>query len=189
MSEFNNSETPMFPKDVYENLPVFLKDCTDMFREDIEKDVFLISAIGVLSGCMPNVAGSYFDRLYFPYSYIFITAPPASGKGIITWSKKLGVVIHDSYVDETNNSIKDYKSKLADYKKKSKKNESHKIICPEEPPMRMLFLPANSSSSMFYKLLYDNLKRKLIPFLNPLNKNGGISAIYFERLLNTKIPL
>ena len=67
--------TPQLPADIYENLPSILRESTALFQDAIEKDVFLIGSIAVLSGCLPNVEGIYFDEPHSAHLYAFITAP------------------------------------------------------------------------------------------------------------------
>jgi len=46
--------TPTLPIEIYSNLPVILRESCDLFQDGIEKDVFLIASIAVLSGCLPK---------------------------------------------------------------------------------------------------------------------------------------
>ena len=52
--------TPQLPAGIYENLPEILRESAGLFEDAIEKDVFLIGTIAVLSGCFPNIEGIYF---------------------------------------------------------------------------------------------------------------------------------
>src|SRR5690554_2627882 len=73
--------TPKIPTEVYSQLPEILRESCEMFADAIEKDVFLIGAIAVISGSLPNIEGIYFDEPHSAHLYSFVTAPAGSGKG------------------------------------------------------------------------------------------------------------
>ncbi len=147
--------TPQIPSEVYEQLPEILKESTDMFQENTEKDVFLIGAISVISGCLPNIEGLYFDEPVSAHLYAFITAPAGSGKGKLKWAKYFGLEIHKSIVEQTNRERQEYESVLENYNNLNK-NQRQGVEHPREPKHKMFFIPANSSSSAFIQALSDN---------------------------------
>jgi hypothetical protein len=116
--------SPMIPKEVYDNLPDILKRAVAPLHDGRERDVFLTGALGVLSGCFP-ITGTYQYKETSPNLYAFVVAPPANGKGILTYCRVLGQKIHDK-----NKFVLDA----------SKKGEK-------------LFIPANASSAAVIKLL------------------------------------
>lgn len=154
-------DTPLLPVEVYDHLPKMLHDCCRLFKPGIEKDIFLLSALTVLSGCLPNVEGIYFNRHLSAHLYLFITGPSASGKGTMLWARYLAQSIHESMVSETIARKNEYKQQLDDYEHLSK---SQKIGMerPEEPERKMLFIPANSSNAALTQLLAENNFRGII---------------------------
>lgn len=147
--------TPQIPSEVYENLPEILKESTQMFSDGIEKDVFLIGAISVISGCLPNVAGIYFDEPVSAHLYSFITAPAGSGKGKLKWAKYFGLKIHKSMVEQSIRAKEEYEQELENYNNLNK-NQRQGVERPREPKRKMFYIPANSSSSAFIQALSDN---------------------------------
>ena len=147
--------TPKIKPEVYNNLPKILKESSEMFNEDIEKDVFLIGAITLLSGCLPNIEGIYFDEPHSAHLYAFITAPAGSGKGKLKWAKYFGQAIHKSIVKNSNEVKEEYNKELEQYNNlnKTQKKDAEK---PKSPKYKMFFVPANSSSSAFIQALADN---------------------------------
>lgn len=138
--KFNNA--------IYNDLPEVLKKITSGF-ENREKDILLLSALGVLSSCLPNIIGTYDGNEYCPNLYIFIIAPPASGKGVMKWARKLIVPIHKAIL---NHSLDDlYKFKI----EKSNKRQN-------PPPIRVKILPGNVSSAKFYDHLKNAIDSLLI---------------------------
>ncbi|MBW8333159.1 MAG: DUF3987 domain-containing protein [Prolixibacteraceae bacterium] len=147
--------TPQLPPEIYSNLPEILRESADLFLDSVEKDVFLIGSIAVLSGCLPNISGIYFDEPHTAHLYAFITAPAGSGKGKMKWSKYFGQAIHDHMTEQSRNERAAYESELEQYNNLTKAQRQG-AQRPEEPPRKMFFIPANSSSSAFIQALSDN---------------------------------
>ena len=148
-------DTPRIPAEVYQNLPEILKASTEMFQEAIEKDVFLIGAISVISGCLPNIEGIYFDEPHSAHLYAFITAPAGSGKGKLKWAKYFGLKIHKTMVRESIRKKEEYEHDVEEYNNLNKKQRQG-VERPREPKRKMFYIPANSSSSAFIQALSDN---------------------------------
>ncbi|HZL11568.1 MAG TPA: DUF3987 domain-containing protein [Prolixibacteraceae bacterium] len=147
--------TSTLPNEIYSNLPEILRESCDLFQEGIEKDVFLIGSIAVLSGCLPKIEGIYFDEKQSAHLFTFITAPAGSGKGKMKWSKYFGQVIHRKMVEQSKNERATFESEMEAYNNLTRK-ERQDNEKPEEPPRKMFFIPANSSSSAFIQALADN---------------------------------
>jgi hypothetical protein len=147
--------TPQLPPEIYSNLPEILRESADLFQDAVEKDVFLIGAIAVLSGCLPNIQGIYFDEPCTAHLFAFITAPAGSGKGKMKWSKFFGQAIHDHMTEQSRNERAAFESELEQYNNLTKAQRQG-AAKPEEPPRKMFFIPANSSSSAFIQALSDN---------------------------------
>jgi len=147
--------TPQLTPEIYSNLPEILWESADLFQDSVEKDVFLIGAIAVLSGCLPNIQGIYFDEPCTAHLFAFITAPAGSGKGKMKWSKYFGQAIHDHMTEQSRNERAAFESELEQYNNLTKAQRQG-ALRPEEPPRKMFFIPANSSSSAFIQALSDN---------------------------------
>lgn len=159
--ETQNSEletifnTPPIPAEVYSQLPEILRESCDMFADAIEKDVFLIGAISVISGSLPNIEGIYFDEPVSAHLYAFITAPAGSGKGKLKWAKFFGMRIHKNMVEQSIREKEAYELELENYNNLNK-NQRQEMERPREPKRRMFYIPANSSASAFIQALSDN---------------------------------
>ena len=147
--------TPKIPTEVYSQLPEILRDSCEMFADSIEKDVFLSGAIAVISGCLPNVEGIYFDEPVSAHLYSFITAPAGSGKGKLKWAKFFGMRIHRNMVEQSIREKEAYEQEMENYNNLNK-NQRQGVERPREPKRRMFYIPANSSSSAFIQALSDN---------------------------------
>ena len=151
--------SPMIPEYIYEALPKTLRDACNVFNGR-KRDVFLTSALSVISGGLHNVYGLYDKERVFPNLYSFVIAPPASGKGSMKFAKQLGDCFHDLLFSQSKEELKEYKKvkRLFDRKlKKAKTDEQiEALIEPEKPKSSMFFIPADTSSAMMIKHLEDN---------------------------------
>jgi len=140
---------PFLPDDIFPDLPTILFNGCQAFSDKRERDVFFTGALSILSGCMVNVSGGYRGKQHYANLFCFIIAPAASGKGALTFSKDLGEKYHDKLVSESREKQKAYEVAEREYKKMiaNKKVDITKIEPPEEPPFKVLFIPANNSSA------------------------------------------
>ncbi len=138
-------ENNLLPETIYDNLPDFLKELTTPF-EGRERDIVLLSSIGVISACLPNVFGTYDRDKYYSHLFILIIAPPASGKGVMNKSKKLIDEIH-TYTKAVS------QAEIDNCLEETKNDKSSKGKCPE---LIIKILPGNVSSSKVYKHLQNN---------------------------------
>jgi len=143
--------TPCIPAELYLKLPELLKRGCLPFQTDREKDMFVTGAITVLSGCLSSVSGTYDQHTVWANLFAFFVAPAASGKGALSSTKELGMIIHREMLMDSQMEMKIYEQELEQYKftKRSKKKDSS---TPEpDPPIKpkfpILFIPANSSSA------------------------------------------
>lgn len=140
---------PFIPDEVFPLLPEILKNGSSVFEDRRERDIFLTGALSIISGCMRNVVGLYRAKEHYANLFVFIIAPAASGKGSLTFAKALGDKFHDKLVAESTEKLKIYKIELQEYKRKlsDKKQDISELEPPEEPPFKVLYIPANNSSA------------------------------------------
>lgn len=157
--------TPIIPQSVYDNLPPILKEGAEAFKEDREKDTFVTGALAILSGCIPNVTGEYGGRTVYPNLFSFVLAPAASGKGALQSSKELADKYHTETLKISSDQKKEYDIKMADYKKAQrfkKKEDNTPDEIPEEPPFKVVFIPANASNASLIQHLQKNKGKGII---------------------------
>nr|WP_321221358.1 DUF3987 domain-containing protein [uncultured Psychroserpens sp.] len=136
---------------IYNDLPEMLKSLTEPFT-DREKDIVLLSCIGVLSSCLPKVSGKYGRDEVYANIYFLLLAPAASGKGAMMYSRILIEKIHDKIKNESLERIEKFKQA-----QKNKKNKEFLDI----PPLEVKILPANTSSTGML-LLMDSSKHGVL---------------------------
>jgi hypothetical protein len=128
------------------------------FKDSRERDVFLTGALAILSGCIPDVKGLYYQQVVYPNLFSFIIAPAASGKGALKFSKCLGDSYHDRLIKESNEDLQNYKTEMNEYKANmySRKKSEPTVDPPEQPPFKVLYIPANSSYAKILSHLMQN---------------------------------
>ncbi len=154
IAETAEIELPTFSSQTYEDLPDFLKKIANTSNSEQDSDILLLGTLTVLSACMPHIKGVYDRRTVYPNLFLFITARASSGKGRLNLCRHLVEPIHERLREINEAEVMDYKHRLAEYNAAGKKKVD--MEKPEEPPMRMLFIPANSSATAVYQVLNDN---------------------------------
>ncbi|MDG1919975.1 MAG: DUF3987 domain-containing protein [Flavobacteriaceae bacterium] len=152
-------KSPMIPEEVYENLPPTLKESCKVFSGR-ERDVYLTSALSVVSGGLSNIKGVYDNDIVYPNLYSFIIAPAASGKGSMKYAKSLGDCYHNLLQEQNVQAKINYNRDVEIYnlKKKMAKKEEDIVDLkkPEKPKYKAFFIAGNISSAMLHKVLESN---------------------------------
>ena len=140
---------PYIPDDIFDKLPEIFKKGSAIFENKRQRDVFLTGALTILSGCMKNVLSLYNGEENHANIFSFVVAPAASGKSGLTSAKALGMKFHNRLLDESEAKKKTYTIQMQAYKKKltDKNCSAEDLEMPEEPPFKVLFIPANNSSA------------------------------------------
>lgn len=144
-SQKKYGNTSIFPEYIYMYLPDTLKILCSHFRTNREKDMFLVCALTILSGCMPNIVGIYHQKLVYPNLFAGIAAPAASGKGVAAWAIKLLNKIQEKFQSIYLKELKEYNE--------AKKNDSEDLKLPR---LKMIKIPGNISSSGIIQVLSNS---------------------------------
>ena len=144
---------PSFPEEVFDGLPTLLKEAVDNAVSKDDRGTILIGSIVTLSVCFYNLCGVYDERIVYPNLYLFVTAEAGMGKGALSLCRELVVPINRELHELTNRLKAQYKAEMAEYVKGKK---SGGMDMPQEPPLRTLIVPANSSASAFLRIAKDN---------------------------------
>ena len=153
--EKRSFDTPGFGAGIYGKLPGMLRESAELFEEGPGRDVFLTGSLAVLSGCLPNIRGIYFDEPCSPHLYAFITAPAGSGKGKMKWARYFGQTIHEHLTEASKSAREEYRQEMERYNNLAPRDRLNENK-PCEPLQKMFFIPANSSSAAFIQALADN---------------------------------
>lgn len=134
--------------------PRFLQQIVDCGETNAQRDALLLGALTVLGASLNRLVRSLYGRKYiYPCLQTFVVAPPASGKGALTWVRKLVEPIHGRMMDEYRRAMELYKQeKLAFEQAGRNKTE---INMPELPPMKMFLIAGNNSATGMLENLMD----------------------------------
>jgi hypothetical protein len=153
LEETEEKPLPTIPETVYQNLPDFLKRTTAKATSPEDKDLLLLGSLVAVSPCLPNIYGIYAERNVYPNLFLFVAAQASAGKGRLTLCRKLVEPIHRSLREQAKLEQEEYQRQLTEYAVAKDKTDMER---PQEPPLRMLIIPANNSATGLFQLLNDN---------------------------------
>jgi len=153
--------TPLFPDELYDNIPPILCECLEPDLLPRERDGRILSCLVAFSALMPKTWAKYGRKRYSPHLYAWIIAPPASGKGAAAAALHLLDVTNDIIEKESDAQQDKYERLLEEYNEcrlhnKKTKEKTELPEKPAEPPYRSLVIPANTSNSRVIVQLRDN---------------------------------
>jgi hypothetical protein len=149
---------PSLPSNVYDALPALLDEAASYFEQRHERDVFLASALGVLSGCLPNLGGYYGHNAEWVGAnlYMAIVAGAAGGKGPVKWGRRLSDVVDETLRKESDEAQTDWK------KERDRVEAAGETFEEPRPPNWSLVLPGNTSAAAFHEGLADRGGRAVL---------------------------
>ena len=144
---------PTFSAAVKPHLPQILRRVIEVADNERDADILLLGSLTAFSACLTKIFGIYDKRIVYPNLFTFITARASAGKGRLTLCKNLIDPVHNELRELNEAEKMDYKNKLNEYNCSKNKKSMEK---PEEPPLRLLLIPANSSATAVYQTLNEN---------------------------------
>ncbi|MBV4356299.1 DUF3987 domain-containing protein [Pinibacter aurantiacus] len=184
--------TPCLPKEVFDNSPHFVKKLTGLFPDERERDVFFLGLLTLASTCFPLVQGVYDSRRYRANLFTFISAPAASGKGVLSWVSKMGDAIHENFLNEFKRDFAEYQALNEEQRKEQPKPELKRLfIAADNTSANMI---ADLSINQLFGIIYDNEADTLTKanksehgnFSNLLRKFFQHETIHYERKTNNQ---
>lgn len=153
-------QMPTLPDEIFDTIPDFLKHITEVATSKEERDILLLGSLVTLSVAFPKVIGKYGDNPVNANLFLFIAAKASAGKGILIHCRKLIEPIHLAIRQQAKLMKQQYEVDLQEYNASKGKDSS--VEKPQTPPQKMLFIPANNSSTGFFELLNDSDGRGII---------------------------
>lgn len=86
--------TPVFPMEVFEQLPEFLKGFVDDCQDNRQRDMALTALLSILSGLITSTSTIYNGAKVYPCLGSMITAPSGSGKSVIVNVQRAFLDLH-----------------------------------------------------------------------------------------------
>ena len=152
--KLNTSELPTLPDTLFGKLPKLLQCLVQHTELNHERDILLIGSLVTLSACLPTISSVYGGQKVFANLFCFITAKASAGKGALNNCKYLVSEIHKQLREASSKAKVQFDIDLAEYNKAKKNNPT--LEKPKDPPSKMLFIPANNSSTGAYQILSDS---------------------------------
>ena len=126
--------------------PPFLNQLIDCGDSPAQRDILLLGAVTVLGATLNKHLRILYGRKYhYPCLQTFIVAPPASGKGALTWVRHLAEPIHEAMMEEFKSLRKEYRLEKARWGSLGK--ERAKTPEPEEPRPKMFLIAGDNSGT------------------------------------------
>ncbi len=154
-SQDEDRSLPLFDESVYANLPRILREAAATMNIPQEKDLILIGSIATLSCALLPLRTIYHGRTIYPNIYLFVPGPAGSGKGRLDFCYRLVKPIHLEKREIWQTAQTEYKQETDRYRALSKK-EKATATSPVKPPITLLRIPANTSSTAFAEAMADN---------------------------------
>jgi len=155
-----NTQLCSFPSEIFDQLPDLLRRITIKGTSPEDKDILLLGSLVSMSACLPNVFGVYAEREVFANLFLFVTAQASAGKGRLTLCRKLVDPIHKAMREQNKAEFESYQRDLTEYA--AAKGDKVNMEKPQEPPLKMLVIPANNSATGLFQILNDNNGKGLI---------------------------
>lgn len=147
-------EQPTLPDNLFTQLPDFFKRVVERASSKEERDILLLGAMVALGSCLTSFSGIYDEITVFPNLFLYVTAKASSGKGRLILCRSLVNLIHQDKRKQFYQENLQYEVEMKEYN--ALKGKDLGLEKPKKPPVRMLFIPANNSSSGFLQLISDN---------------------------------
>ena len=132
----------------------FLQQVVDCGESPAQRDILLLGALTVFGATLNRLLSFVYGRkIKFPCLQTFVIAPPASGKGALTWVRRLAEPLHDALMESYSEKMKAYRLEKVQWdmlgKEKANKPE------PERPCMKMFLIAGDNSGAGMLENLMD----------------------------------
>jgi len=147
-------DSPMFPDEIFTNMPSLIQRCIAPFTDKRERDVVFTSLITVLSGILPNVTGTYSQEVINTNLFSFIIAPSAAGKGVMKFAQTLAQSVDEYLIQKSNQAFLEYQEELRRFEDNNDEDSNNRP--PDKPLLKSLLIPGNTSYAKFMTHLKQN---------------------------------
>ncbi|WP_165154747.1 DUF3987 domain-containing protein [Parabacteroides sp. ZJ-118] len=126
--------------------PAFLRRLLDCGNSPAQRDILLLGAVTVLGATLNKRLRILYGRKFqYPCLQTFIVAPPASGKGALTWVRRLAEPFHDALMADYREKYDRFRTEKAEWDALGKQRS--KVPEPKQPPLRMFLIAGNNSGT------------------------------------------
>jgi hypothetical protein len=171
LSKFKNHdlveiESYEVPAEVFDRLPLILKECCNQFTSHSERNTFLLIALVAISGTLPGVKAHYNGDWVESNLYLYLLSAGGEGKGIIKLGILLLSAIQEMLQEETREAFEQYRAKESEYDTLRRAFEKNPVgdspIRPEPPRKSLLIGPGNITKAGLEQIMEQNNGRLTI---------------------------
>lgn len=146
------TDLPRFPDYRW---PAFLQTVMDCGESPAQRDILFLGAVTVLGSTINRLESFVYGRKKkYPCLQVFVTAPPASGKGALTWVRRLAEPIHNELMDTYREKMKVYRQEKTKWDSLGK--EKAHMPEPEQPRLKMLLIAGDNTGTGIQENLMDS---------------------------------
>lgn len=147
---------PTFSEEIRNDLPEFIKSAISRSDNEKEADILILGTLSVISACLPNYVAVYDDVTLYPNLCTLVTARAASGKGRVGHCRELVQPIHDELQKEFKARYASYEAKMVEYDRAKRDKKAAVPDKPEKPPLLMLVVQGDTTSTAVKQIMHDN---------------------------------
>lgn len=147
---------PSFSEEIRKDLPEFVQEVISRSDNEKEADILILGALSVVSACLPNYFAVYDDVTLYPNICTLVTARAASGKGRVGHCRELVQPIHDELQKDYKARFAAYESKMVEYDRAKRDKKAAVPDKPEKPPLLMLVVQGDTTSTAVKQIMHDN---------------------------------
>lgn len=141
--------------------PTFLQQIIDKGNTPAQKDALLLSAVTAIGAVINSKLRTHYNgKWYYACLMTFVVAPPASGKGALSWVRRLVEPLHDEIRQEVDDEYASYRQMKAAYDAAGKAKSEMDV--PVAPRNRMFIISANNSGTGMMENIMDAEGRCII---------------------------
>ena len=144
---------PFFPEG--HEWPRMLRQIMAFGQSREQRDVLLLGGLTTLGASLAQpLRFLYGGKWFFSSLQTFVVAPPASGKGVLAWTRMLVQPIHDEIRATVAEEMKRYKKEMTSFN--SLGREKAKAEEPEMPLNRMFIFSGNNTGTGILQNIIDS---------------------------------
>ncbi len=146
-------KTPLFPDEVFLNLPPHAAEAVKHSKKNRERDISLLSFITIVSALNPDIFGLYRGKQLYMNLATLIVAPHAAGKGEMNTPSP---ILHPFEFEKQKEQESLYEAYYKALKKwKESKKNGEEIPKPKKPGRKMIRLPKTSYAAVVKLMFYN----------------------------------
>lgn len=157
--------------------PSIIQRCLSFGETPEQRDALLLGTVATLGATLADtVQCLYGKRWYSPVMQVFVVAPSASGKGVMSWVRLLAEPLHDEVRRASEEKYRRYQAEKAQYDSLGK--ERSKAEAPVEPSQETFLIPGNNSSTGILENIISSGGRGIIFEVEADTISAAIGADY-----------